>query len=151
MNVSRRKFLVSFSASVATAFASAGAARAARAGGTSIGRAAGRHLSWNSLYPYIGTDFEFSHLEDRHQSLGLRLRLVSMSNSDAAAQSFEREPQAFVLRFEARADENFGVLGQDTYAVEHFALGRFDLFISQGTAAGGDTYAYTAVINRVIG
>ena len=155
MNVSRRKFLATFSASVAAAFVSAGSVSAvlgadARRGATLAGRGGHGKLTWNSIYPYLETDFLFSGTNDNATSDSVRLRLVGMSNTDKAAQSFEREPESFVLAFEARANDTRTVMSQDTYAVEHFALGKFELFISEGSLES-DKHVYTAVINRVIG
>jgi hypothetical protein len=155
MNVSRRKFLATFSASAAGVLVSAGAvstvcAQVAGAlrGDALIGRGH-RKLTWNSIYPYMETDFVFSGADDRETSEGVRLRLVDMSNTDKAAQLFGREPQSFVLSFDTWADDS-RLLSERTYAVEHFALGKFELFISEGSLER-NKHVYTAVINRVIG
>jgi hypothetical protein len=157
MNVSRRKFLATFSASLATVFVSAGSASAGQALGSLLGKPGssplrGDALSWNSLYPYLHTDFEFSSRDgSRRSNDAIRLRLFEMSNTDReSTDSSEREPRSFVLTFKADAHENLVLLGQDTYAVEHFALGRFELFVSQGNVAD-EKHVYTAVINRVVG
>jgi hypothetical protein len=55
------------------------------------------------------------------------------------------DPRCFVLTFKGTADSRR--LEQNTYPVEHFALGRFDLFISEGNLVDNE-YVYTAVINR---
>ena len=158
MNVSRRKFLATFSTSVAAVCLTAGTASAARGlgsnlrqGATSLaGRGGHGKLTWNSIYPYLETDFEFSTLDRSAASETVRLRLVGLSNTDKAAQAFEREPQSFVLAFDTWADDGRAVLSQGTYAVKHFALGKFELFISEGSLES-DKHLYTAVINRVIG
>jgi len=154
MNVSRRKFLVTFSASLATVFVSPGSASAGRGFRSLLGLpvSGGDALSWKSLYPFIHTDFEFSRLGTKKRlSEVVRLRLDEMSNTDpASVESTEREPRSFVLTFKADASENAVSLRQDTYAVEHFALGRFELFISECSVADG-MHLYSAVINRVVG
>jgi len=55
------------------------------------------------------------------------------------------DARSFVLTFKGTADSRR--LEQNTYPVEHFALGRFDLFISEGNLVDNE-YVYTAVINR---
>ena len=156
MNVSRRKFLATFSTSVAAVCVSAGAVNAATGLGSGLRREAAAlgsrggqgKLTWNSIYPYLETDFEFT-ARGNQRSDTVRLRLVGMSNTDKAAQAFEREPQSFVLAFDTWADDSVAVLSQDTYSVKHFALGKFELFISEGSLES-NKHVYTAVINRVI-
>ena len=154
MNVSRRKFLATFSTSVAAVCLSAGTANAAVGLIPDLGPAVGRgrtgKLTWNSIHPYLETDFVFSELGDISRSEKVRLRLVGMSNQDKHAQAFEREPQSFVLAFDTWADRGGEILPENTYAVEHFALGKFELFISEGSFES-NKHVYTAVINRVIG
>jgi hypothetical protein len=50
------------------------------------------------------------------------------------------------MRFQGPYDN---VLSQNTYSVNHFNLGDFDLFITDGGRKGREQY-YTAVINRLI-
>ena len=158
MNVSRRKFLATFSTSVAAVCVSAGTVNAAtglgsdpRRGATASRSRGGQgKLTWNSIYPYLETDFEFTVTGNHEKSETVRLRLIGMSNTDKAAQAFEREPQSFVLGFDTWADDSAAVLPQDTYSVKHFALGKFELFISEGSLES-NKHVYTAVINRVIG
>ena len=154
MNVSRRKFLAAFSASVGTVILSADSLSAQLSVAPDRGRAAlskqggyGR-LTWNSIYPYQQTDFVFFG-PDNTGSDEVRLRLTGMLNTDRAAQLFDNEPQSFVLAFDASVDVNPVVLPENTYSVKHFALGKFELFISEGSLEG-DRHVYTAVINRAV-
>ena len=79
----------------------------------------------------------------------VRLTLSAMSQSEDL-QGSDRTPECFVLTFTGPAGGGNPRLMQNTYSVEHFALGRFDLFISEGALIGPD-HVYTAVINRVAG
>ena len=152
MNVSRRKFLATLSVSVAAAcltgcYSTTGSD--VRSTAALTGRGGDRKLTWNSIHPYLETEFVFSGLDGNSKSDSVKLRLVGMSNTDKAAQAFEREPQSFVLAFDTWADDERAVLPQNTYLVEHFALGKFELFISEGSLES-NKHVYTAVINRVI-
>ena len=152
MNVSRRKFLAAFSASVGSAILSAdsvSAQLAPKRGAAALSKRGGYgRLTWDSIYPYQQTDFLFFG-PDRTASTEVTLRLTGMLNTDRSAQLFEREPQSFVLAFDASVDDNPLVLSENTYSVKHFALGKFELFISEGSL-DGDRHVYTAVINRAV-
>ena len=80
----------------------------------------------------------------------IAFRLADIKNADQGSKGSSNDPQCFVLLFKANADGNLARLGQDTYAVEHFALGRFELFISDGSLIEGE-FVHTAVINRIVG
>lgn len=71
-----------------------------------------------------------------------------MSNDEQpAGKMIPRDPDCFVMKFSEPATDSTLRLSQNTYTVNHFALGSFDLFISEGSLVGSD-YVYTAVINR---
>jgi hypothetical protein len=158
MDVSRRKFLGAFSASVA-AILSIGSR--AEGGSRSFGllrRAAPEkmpadalsQLGWNSFNQNLYTDFEFSSLQaGRNSSRPARLRLVSIKDEDNLRKGAPgNESRCFVLTFSQSSRSQR--LMQGTYAVNHFALGAFELFISDaGVADSG--FTYTAVINRILG
>ena len=157
MKISRRNFLGALSVSLATGIP---AARGANTTGLissvlvdkSAGFARGDALSrctWNSFYSYLNTDFEFSTANRGRVAEVSRLTLSAMtSDTPVGVKSSRTGPACFTLTFKGRADANDPRLTQNTYSVEHFALGRFDLFISDA-ALVNDEYFYTAVINRL--
>lgn len=159
MDVSRRKFLNALSASVAAVLAFGGTAH----GGSGFSRWFGRssavrmrvdnlaQFGWKTFYEQLYTDFEFSSLSGgRHTGRGTRLRLAAIENTDSRSKVRSgREPQCFVLTFNSQSATGGAQLRQDTYAVDHFALGRFELFISEANFTDG-VYVYTAVINRIV-
>lgn len=158
MDVSRRKFLGAFSASVAALVSFRASAHGGQAFDGLIGRAgypamtfdALSQLGWNSFYENLETDFDFSSLQGgRRGARPARLRLVSMKDEDLFRKGASvNESRCFVLTFSQ--SYRAAPLRQDTYAVDHFALGRFELFISDaGVTDNG--FTYTAVINRIVG
>ena len=96
-------------------------------------------LSWASFYPFINTDFTFGQ-----GASAVSLRLVDMTDSRPASTGSAGEN--FVLKFQGPFDK---VLRQGTYNVDHFRLGSFQLFITDGGAVKRKQY-YVAVINRVL-
>ena len=96
-------------------------------------------LNWEAFSRYTNTVFTF-----RQKGREIRMILASMENTtppDALAGQ-----ECFVLTFSGK--RRFAQT-QATYPVDHFALGKFDLFISEAEASVNGNY-YTAVINRVI-
>jgi hypothetical protein len=158
MKISRRNFLSAVSASLASFFP---LAKVAVAGGLSgslfdkvstgtLGGDALSNLGWISFYPYLNTDFVFA-VPGSRRGPTTRLTLMAMTGSEPVGKKpSDSDPLCFVLTFKGRLSESASALRQDTYTVEHFALGRFDLFLSEGNLAGED-YHYTAVINRLVG
>ncbi len=158
MHVSRREFLGAFSASVAGLLSFKSSAHGAQLFAGLIARSpssrmtldALSQLGWNSFYQNLETDFDFSSLQGgRRGARPARLRLVSMKDEDPLRKGWPvGESRCFVLTFSQSS--RAAPLRQDTYSVDHFALGRFELFIS---AAGinDNGFTYTAVMNRIAG
>ena len=148
MKISRRNFLGALSASAAVVFPLTGRALAASKSAFIAPSDALAQLGWSSFYPYINTEFQFevviSGQKPRTGRVGLTL---SAMGQDASLRGVPAggDPRCFLLTFKATADSRR--LEQNTYPVEHFALGRFELFISEGNLVGNE-YVYTAVINR---
>ena len=159
MDVSRRNFLGALSASVAAVLSFGGIAHgrsrlsrflalpAVQIPGDGLAQ-----LGWSAFYKYLYTDFEFSNLRGgRPTGRGTRLRLAAIENTDSRRKwRYGGEPKCFVLTFNSQSATGGSQLPQDTYAVDHFALGRFELFISEANFTEG-VYVYTAVINRIVG
>src|SRR6476469_2541455 len=79
-------------------------------------------LSWNSFLPFVNTDFKFGSGSD-----AATLTLVEIKDSRPLnSRSRRRGEENFVLKF---AGASFEPLKQNTYHVNHFNLGGFDLFI----------------------
>ena len=156
MDVSRRKFLGAFSATIAALLSFGGIAE-----GGSLRRLLGHgaptqipdalsQLGWSSFYENLYTDFEFSSPQvGRQTARPARLRLTAMKDEDRLRKNAsDNGSRCFVLTFSQSS--RAAPLRQDTYTVDHFALGRFDLFISDASVTEGGNI-YTAVINRIVG
>ena len=100
-------------------------------------------LSWASFYPYQNTEFTFRSGEE-----DVPLTLAAMV--DTKPQNLERirtkKGECFILKFIGSARLP---LTQGTYDVNHFLLGDFRLFITEGGRVKRNNY-YIAVINRVV-
>ena len=99
-------------------------------------------LSWDSFYPFINTDFTFGAGYN-----AVSLKLVNMTDSRPLRLRKKSGQENFVMRFQGPRDP---VLSQNTYRVNHFNLGDFDLFITNGGRVRREQF-YSAVINRVVG
>lgn len=98
-------------------------------------------LDWDSFLPYVGTGFAFTDGGGRSVALNLAdIVEYRTPRSKAAADKL-----SFTLIFRGPSRKG---LPEGTYSVEHFALGKFDLFIAPG-ATSGKQQAYRAVVNRV--
>lgn len=155
MKISRRNFVAALSASlvagIPAASVVAGTGRDPSLQDRQVGLLGGDALSrmtWNTFFPYIGTEFEFASGTRRRSGSVARLRLSEMTSLIGNGKVDRTEPACFQLTFRGRADADVPRLSQNTYPVEHFALGRFDLFISDAGLVEGE-YVYTAIINRV--
>lgn len=158
MDVSRRKFLGVFSASFAAILSIVSTTPATSRIAPLIGRAAPVSmladalslLGWSSFYENLNTDFEFSGLQSgRNGSRPASLRLVSMKDDDPLRKGASgNDSRCFVLTFSQSS--RAARLRQNMYSVNHFALGAFELFISD-PAVTEDGFSYTAVINRIVG
>lgn len=107
-----------------------------RAAGDALAR-----LNWDSFLPYVNTDFMFTDIGGRSVSL----RLADIAEYTTPRTKASADKLCFTLIFRGLARNS---LSEGTYAVEHFALGKFDLFIGPGAAAGKQQ-AYRAVVNRI--
>ena len=100
-------------------------------------------LSWSSFYPYQNTEFTF-------RSGGEDVPLTLAAMVDTKPQNLERirtkKGECFILKFIGSARLP---LTQGTYDVNHFLLGDFRLFITEGGRVKRNNY-YIAVINRVV-
>lgn len=101
-------------------------------------------LNWDSFYQFIHTDFTFGQGRN-----AVSLKLVYMADSRPFNPSRRkmRMNENFVMKFQGPLDQG---LVQGTYKVNHFNLGDFELFITDGGEAGKE-HCYIAVINRIAG
>jgi hypothetical protein len=98
-------------------------------------------FSWDSFYPFIYTDFTFGEGYN-----AVPLTLVDMTDSRPFVRARKTSQENFVMKFRGPRDR---VLTTGTYRVNHFSLGDFDLFITDGGRVSRQQY-YVAVINRVL-
>lgn len=98
-------------------------------------------LSWDSFYPFINTEFSFGVGYN-----SVSLKLIGMTDSRPPRLRSKSGLENFVMRFQGPRDR---VLAQGTYRVNHFNLGDFDLFITNGAKVRREQY-YIAVINRSV-
>ena len=110
--------------------------------GTGVSADALSVLGWDSFLPFVGTEFSFVD-----GNAAVPLTLLNMKDSrPLRAASRRLRQENFVLKF---AGPGYNRLGDGTYNVDHFNLGRFQLFITVGETVGNETQ-YLAVINRVM-
>jgi hypothetical protein len=138
MKVSRRKFVAAVPVVAGSLIM----------GGQVLGQAGGRggagdalgSFTWDSFIQYVNTEFAFGTGRS-----AVQLKLVDMTDSRPLARRTKKRGQEnFVLKFSGPAGTP---LTQDTYHVEHFGLGSFDLFITEGGRDASEKF-YFAVINR---
>ncbi|MEQ1605018.1 MAG: hypothetical protein ABL999_09125 [Pyrinomonadaceae bacterium] len=143
MNISRRKFLGAATTSTAIALV----LDKGILGQVQImpplgdGGALGR-MNFLSFFENMNTEFLFLN-KDRIQ---VPLRLVAVDDvRPLSKQQWGKGQENFVLKFHGPAGYP---MKQGTHEVEHFALGKFGLFITEGRSdKSGNTFV--AVINRV--
>ena len=147
MKISRRKFLVGapIVAGVMTQFngTALGQRDVASKIRPFIGGGGLARLNWDSFYQFIHTDFSFGQ---GYNSVSLKLVDMADSRPDTSSRRKTRMSENFVMKFQGPFDQE---LTQGTYRVNHFNLGDFDLFITDGGRVGKEQY-YNAVINRVV-
>ena len=115
--------------------------QAVRDGGRVTGTDALSRLSWNSFLPFVNTEFKFGAGRS-----AVTLTLVDIKDSrPLKSRARRRGEENFVLKF---AGTSYEPLAQNTYAVNHFNLGDFQLFITEGERDDNSRYYY-AVINRI--
>jgi hypothetical protein len=138
MKVSRRKFVAAVPV----------VAGSLMVGGQALGQIARRMgtgdalsaFSWDSFIQYVNTEFAFGTGRD-----AVQIKLIDITDSRPVSRRSKRRGQEnFVLKFSGPAGMP---LTQNTYHVEHFGLGTFDLFITEGAREGNEKF-YFAVINR---
>ncbi len=100
------------------------------------------NLGWDSFYPFITTDFTFGTGRS-----AVSLKLISMENTAPANLRPKAGQECFTLKFQGPFNRP---LTQNTYRVNHFNLGDFGLFITNGGRRRREQY-YIAVINRITG
>jgi len=98
-------------------------------------------LSWDSFLPFVNTDFTFGE-----GSNAVSMKLVDMTDTKPVRTRVRKGQECFILKFHGPFDK---VLKQGTFRVNHFNLGDFDLFITDGGRLKRNQF-YTAVINRII-
>lgn len=140
--VTRRKFIGTAVAAGAVAASGANViGQIASIATNAAGKDSLSKLGWYAFLPFVNTDFTFGQGAN-----AVVLRLVDISDSrPLGSKSRNTGQENFVLKF---TGPGRSPLKDNTYQVNHFNLGDFDLFI---TAAGqqGRLNVYTAVINRV--
>ncbi len=143
MKITRRNFLASAPVTVGAVVGLGSIARGqfAPRGANLAGDPLSRMTS-TAFLPYVGTEFVFRTGTGREVRLRLNdLEVTTPENYVASG----RGEELFSLKFHGPARVK---LIQDSYAVEHFALGSFSLFITEaGTVDGGG--AYEAIFNRL--
>lgn len=142
MEISRRKFILAAPIVAGAVLQFSGVAAGQSAAPMRPVAVADRlsRLSWDSFYPFIHTDFTFGQGGN-----AVSLKLVSMTDTKPAGFSGGPGHECFVMRFLGPFDRP---LKEGTYRVNHFNLGDFDLFITDGGRVKREQY-YTAVINRI--
>src|SRR5437660_7329100 len=141
MNISRRKFLAAAPLAAGAVLQLNGLALGQRLS-PSIGTGDPlSRLTWNSFYPYVTSTFTFSDKKGNRVDLQLT-EMTDMKPADFVTSSSGQE--CFALTFTGPSRRR---LPQDTYAVEHFALGGFALFITVGESSRKNV-KYFAIINR---
>ena len=100
-------------------------------------------LTWDSFYPLQNTEFLF---HSGGVDIPLVLEAVVNSGNIGRTRPKSKGGECFILRFIGPGKLP---LKQGTYDVNHFLLGDFQLFITEGGQMKGDNY-YIAVINRIV-
>lgn len=98
-------------------------------------------LTWDSFLPFVNTDFTFGE-----GSNAVSLKLVELTDTKPAGKRVRRGQESFMLRFQGPFNRP---LTDRTYSVNHFNLGDFELFITNGGRVKREQY-YVAVINRIV-
>lgn len=148
MKITRRNFLAAapLAAGAILQFSGLAAGQSSRKGLFAIpdgpGSDALARLNWDSFYQYVHTDFTFGQG-------GNAVRMTLTGMADTKPEGFtakSRGQECFVMKFQGPSNQP---LKQGTYKVNHFALGDFDLFITDGGRVKRNQY-YIAVINRIV-
>jgi len=146
MKITRRKFLAATPLAVGAVLQLNGTASAQKLGRGSVrlpdmsGDPLWR-LTWDSFLPFTNTEFTFGQGGN-----AVSLTLVDMTDTRPAGRKFGKGQECFELKFQGPYDEP---LKQGSYKVNHFNLGDFDLFITDGGRVKRQQY-YVAIINRLV-
>jgi len=147
MNITRRKFLEAASLTIGGVLALKGGVagqRMDRGGLFAIPDLTGDALSqltWDSFLPFVNTDFTFG--EGRN---AVSLRLVDIKDARPTGRRYSKGQENFTLKFQGPFDRP---LTDKTYQVNHFNLGDFEMFITNGGRVKRNQY-YVAVFNRIV-
>lgn len=99
-------------------------------------------MNFLSFFENLNTDFLFLNKE----GIQVPLNLYAVEDTRPfARRQWGKGKENFILKFQGPTRHQ---LKQGTYEIEHFALGKFNLFITEGGATRGRNH-YMAVINRV--
>ena len=90
--------------------------------------------------PFINTDFTFGE-----GTGAVSLKLLDMTDTKPEGLKVAKGQECFIMKFQGPYQQP---LKQGTYHVNHFNLGDFDLFITDGGRVKRTQY-YIAVINRI--
>lgn len=146
MNYSRRKFFYSATPALAAGLFLSGKAivRGQETKTKGLNTTDAGPYSWNTLYPFVGTDFYFT----REDSETVKLRLTRMDDlrfMPARVKAGQSGGECFALMFRGSLRT---VLTQGNYTVRHGSLGEFSLFITALGLGSQGGYIYEAAINR---
>jgi hypothetical protein len=153
MNISRRRFMKTGMMVAAFAGVPLGLAKASAApqsNSVKSGKALNKEQTNRLFYynkstftPYVNSDFRVY----LNSSKAVAITLVGIEDFSNAEESLRAAgDECFKLQFDGRSDRAFA---QQTYEVEHAALGRFSLFIVPvGMRTGKGEISYEAVFNR---
>ncbi len=140
MKVSRRKFIGAAPVVAGAVLGLKGTLFGQRVGGDAVQEEISR-LSFTAFNTYTGTDFTF-----RDGGEDLPFTLIWVTDTKPVGLKVARGQESFVLKFQGPYQH---VLKSNTYKVNHFAMGDFELFITDGGRQKKDQF-YIAVINRIV-
>ena len=149
MNISRRKFLIVGPLAMGAVLQFNGAALGQKRGAglftaPSASADALSQLGWDAFLPFVNTDFTFGE-----GSNAASLRLVALTDTRPERMRLRRASkngECFMMKFQGPYQQP---LRDGTYRVNHFNLGDFEMFITDGGRVGKQQY-YIAVVNRLI-
>ena len=146
MKLTRRKFLAAAPVAIGAVLQFNGVALGQKSGSglfaiPDLSGDALSRLTWDSFLPFVNTDFTFGE-----GSNAVSLKLVEIKDSRPMGRRYRKGQESFTLKFQGPFDKP---LTDRTYRINHFNLGDFDLFITDGGRVKREQY-YIAVINRIV-
>jgi len=139
-NITRRKFIGAAAATAGATLALKSTALGKLTSSSARSRLA--QLDWAAFSKFQNTAFTFS----KPGVAPVTLTLATIEDSrPAKKRTWKAGQECFVLHFTGAPRLE---LPQSTYSVNHFMLGNFDLFITEGRRTGR-VRTFFAVINRV--